>query len=146
MQVDLKDCYIKIGSVEVKIGEGNFTWTEHHARKYIKDRGRLDTVRDDDEQPMDVSFQFTWEWATGDIIETLRGRSGQTSSSDDACEPPSVDISLEYTPECTGTGESGGTYTFPDFRSEELQFDPKAGTVSCTGKCNALQPTGGTGT
>ena len=45
-------------NIEIKIGEGDLTYTEHHARTYTKDRGRLDTVRDADEEPMDVAFQL----------------------------------------------------------------------------------------
>jgi hypothetical protein len=45
---------------------------------------------------------------------------------------------LTIAPSC-GTG--GRVITFPDFRQESIDFDPKAGTISFTGKCNVTKPT-----
>lgn len=133
-------------NIEIKIGEGDLTYTEHHARTYTKDRGRLDTVRDADEEPMDVAFQFTWEWIrskSGDIVPTIEEALKQQgiasdwmSSSADACEPYCVDILVVNAPECLADNE---VIILSQFRYETLEHSVKNGTVSCTGKCNVTE-------
>ena len=54
--------------IEIKIGEGNLTWTEAKTMEYLLDRTLLDEVRAGDEIPMDVSFDFIWDYLTGDGI------------------------------------------------------------------------------
>ena len=46
--------------LKIKIGEGNLTYSEKVTREYKKDRGKLDQVRDGEEMPMDVNFQFAF--------------------------------------------------------------------------------------
>lgn len=153
-QFDLKNAtiYIKDGGsevLEVKIGEGNLTYSEKKARVYYRDRGKLDTVRDGDEEPVDVSLSFTWEFlkaATGDAAPTIedalkkRGLAASwVSSDDDACNPYSVDIEIKYNPPCAAIKNE--VYLLSDFRYEQLDHDTKAGTVSVTGKCNITEAT-----
>lgn len=162
MKIDLKDCaFTMLGggtgeSLEFKIGEGNLTWTEHMTREYSKDRGALDTVRNADEEPLDLNFEFIWEWlragvSTGyespyDTIVTV-GESGgwETTDTSDECAPPSIDIQLEHEVNCGGTTKTE-VILFPKFRYESLQCDAKAGTISVSGKCNVLRPTISSGT
>lgn len=156
-QIDLKNAEITIkdgtgtpNSVTIKVGEGNLSWTEKKNRTYKLDRGELDDVVDGDEAPLDLKFDFVWEYlksrtktgATPTIEDALKKRglaSGWTSSDSDTCKPYAVDIVVVYTPSCS-TGDKE-TITFPDFRWEQLDHDLRAGTISCSGKCNAEEPT-----
>lgn len=153
--IDLKKATIKIkdgGSeeIEINVGDGNVTYTEKRNYEYLKNKGALDTVREGDEEPMDVKFEFRWEYLSGStstgnypsIEEALKGTGAAkdwASTSDDACEPYCVDIEIAYDPtsgapaNCTGDTE---TITLRMFRCESFEHDLRAGTVSCTGKCN----------
>lgn len=134
--------------IEVKIGNGNLTYDEKTPRDYIKDRGLLDTVRNGDQDPMDVRFDFQWihiTAASGDsapsIEDALKQRgpaSTWVSSSADLCEPYAVDIVLKDLPCPSDTPE---TIILPDFRQESLNHDLKSSSIACTGKCNAIQAT-----
>lgn len=136
-QIDIKFAVVTIGTVEIKIGEGNLTYSEKRTIEYTLDRGLLDEVREGDEVPVDVSFDFTWtEMSGGDAKDAITGASGYTSSDSDTCRPYACDIVVTYTPVPSGCG-SVSTITLPDFRWESLDHDLRAGQVSCSGKCNA---------
>lgn len=155
-QIDLKDAtiWIRDGSptpnkIEVKIGEGDFTWEEKVTRQYIKNRGNLDIVRNGDEEQMTVSFSFVWEYIKGtvgsagiptveDVLKRVNSASAWVSTDADACQPYAVDIIINYVPNCS-TGDQE-VIIFPDFRYETLSHDLKAGTVSCAGGSNAVVP------
>jgi hypothetical protein len=136
--------------VEIKIGDGNLTYTENVEYEYELDRGVLDTVRQVDEQPMDVTIDFVYEFvSTGtgeeitpvDALKGIRGAAEFTSSSSDLCEPYAIDIEVEHDPgSCLPTTETEITL-FPDFRYDTLEFDLDEATISATGRCNATQPT-----
>lgn len=146
------DVYVKrsTNELEVKIGEGDLTYSEKKPREYTKDRGKLDTVRDADDEPMDVSFQFTWEWLsslsgeTPTIEEALKQRGNAASwitSSADLCEPYCVDIVIENDPSGgnPNCGSDNEIIILPEFRYETLEHSIKNGSVSVTGKCNATE-------
>lgn len=157
MVVDLKNCTFKIKDggtnfISVKIGEGNVSWTEKKARQYFLDRGKLDSVRNGDEEPMEVKFDFTFEYYQGntsgtstpsvaDALKKVGGASGWTSTDSDACNPYAVDLEFKNDPTCGTNTNVIETLTFSDFRYEQLDYDAKSGLVSCSGKCNALTPT-----
>jgi hypothetical protein len=136
--------------VEVKIGDGNLTYTENIEYEYELDRGTLDTVKKGDDQPMDVTIDFAYEFvSTGtgeaitpvDALKGIRGAAEFTSSSADACEPYAVDIEVDHNPgSCLPTTETELTL-FPDFRYDSLEFDIDEATISATGRCNAEEPT-----
>lgn len=161
VQIDLKDVTFKIRDgtavtpleLTIKIGEGNLTYTEAVEREYTPDRGLLDEVRDGDEQPLEVTFDFVWEFIrgglnTGDpptVEDALKNRGNAAawiSSDSDTCRPFAVDIVIEYVPDC-GVGALGDqeTFIFPDFRYDSLEHDIRAGTVSVTGRCNVTEAT-----
>ena len=134
--------------LDIKIGDGNVTYTESNEYDYDLDRGTLDTVRAGDEVPMDVSFDFVYEFiVTGtseaispmDALKAIGGAAEWRSSSSDPCEPYSVDIEIVHTPICT-TAEIETTI-FPDFRSESREADLGEANVSVSGRCNATEPT-----
>ena len=155
-QIDLKNAVIKIkdgttptaNELTVIVGEGNLTFTERVNREYTLDRGLIHGVRDGDEEPMDVSMEFMWEFikadtgnppTVGDALKKRGEAASWVSSGADLCEPYSVDIQVVYTPQCAGVDTE--TLILPEFRYEELEHDLRGGTVSVSGKCNAKQAT-----
>lgn len=134
--------------VEVTVGDGNLTYTENKEYEYLLDRGDLDTVREGNQVPMDVSLDFVYEHVrTGtsedvtviDAVKGIGGAAEWVSASDDLCEPYCVDIEIEHTTPC-GSVEDEIT-TFPMFRHDSLEFDLSAATISCQGRCNVTEPT-----
>lgn len=132
--------------IEVKIGEGNVTYTESKEYDYLLDRGDLDTVREGDQQPMDVSIDFVYEHVTTGtseditVVDALKQQSDANewvSSSDDLCEPYSVDIVIDHVTPC-GSEENELT-TLPDYRYESLEFDLSEATISTSGRCNVVE-------
>lgn len=135
-------------SIAVKLGEGNITWDEKVNRQYILDRGNLDTVRNGDQVPVDVSIDSEWLHLTGQgmtgatptVEDALKRRgpaAGWVSSSSDPCEPFAVDIELVFDPDCAT--DMRETITLADFRYESVAHDLKAGTLKITGKCNVTE-------
>src|SRR6266576_3971774 len=105
--IDLKNTTIKVKdgaghSITVTLGTGNLTYEEKRNIEYVKDRGLLDTVREGDEEPVDVRLDATWENLTGvggaPTVEDAMKRRGPaatwTSTSADPCEPFAVDIEI----------------------------------------------------
>ena len=136
--------------VELRIGEGNLTWTEAKEYEYVLDRGDLDTVREGDQQPVEVNIDLMYEFYTNgsggawlpspvDFLKQQGEASELSSSSGDPCEPFAIDIYVEYDPPCGS--EENENYTFPDFRYESLEFDIREATISVSGRCNAVEPT-----
>ena len=149
MVIDLKNCTIKIKDgganfVTVKIGNGNLTYDEKHNLEYIKDRGKRDTVRLGDEDPIDVRLDAQWSFLTGTSAATVedalkrRGPAASwASSSSDPCEPYAVDIEITNNVPCFGIMTE--TILLQDFRHTSIAHDPKAGTLSITGTCNVKE-------
>jgi len=154
-QIDLKQATLTIkdggaNTLLVKIGEGNLTFTERKNIEYVLDRGNLDEVREGDQAPVEVSFDFVWEYLMSEestgappTIEealTQTGHAAAWASSDtDACRPYAVDLVIVYDPTCaTGDVE---TITLADFRFEQLDHDLRAGTVAVSGRCNITTST-----
>lgn len=156
--IDLKDAVIKIkdggsNEIEVKIGEGNFTWTEARNIEYTLDRGRLDDVRRGDEIPVDVSFDFLWEYLKGpssastasgglptieDALKQRGAAAGWVSTDPDGCRPYAVDLVIEYTPTPAACGDKE-TITISDFRWESLDHDLRGASVAVSGKANVTE-------
>ena len=127
----------------IKIGEGNVTFTEAKERIYDLDRGLLDTVRDGDEQPLELNLEFTYVYVTHqsgktvtpiDALKQLGDAAEWVSSSSDQCEPYAVDIELRHCVPC-GTDQDE-TLLFQDFRWESLEYDLQGATIAVTGRCN----------
>ncbi len=133
--------------IDIKIGDGNLTYTENDEYEYDLDRGVLDTVRQGNQVPMDVNLDFVYEFITTgtgesvtpmDALKKKGGASEWRSSSSDPCEPYSIDIEVVHTPLCT-TAEIETTL-FPDFRSDSREVDLGEAAVSVSGRCNATEP------
>ena len=155
-QIDLKYATVTIVDgtavtpleLEIKIGEGNLTWTETRNIEYILDRGLLDEVREGDQAPVELSFDFNWSYLSGTgIIPSPNEALTQTgiastwvSSDTDLCRPYAVDIVVLYIPTNCAASEQE-TITFADFRVESLAYDLREATIAASGKCNILRPT-----
>jgi len=151
--LDIKNCIVRLedgGSnyIALSVGEGTLNYTERRPIEYLMEKGKIDEVREGDEVPMDVSFQFRWKFIrsntanTPSIEDALKNRyeaASWVSSDSDACRPYSVDIVIVNDPTCNT--EMRERITLPYFRYEELQHDLKDARVSCSGKCNAKQAT-----
>jgi hypothetical protein len=132
-------------TLEILIGTGNVTYNEHKLLVYTLDRGILSTVRETDDVPMDVVFDFQWIFITAqagdltpsidDALKNIGNAASWVTSSADPCEPYAVDIEIEHVPPC-GT-EEVERITFPDFRWDSLNHDLRNAQVAATGKCNA---------
>lgn len=136
--------------IEVTIGDGNLTYTENRELEYELDRGELDSVRQGDDQPMEVTLDMVYEFVTTGTSETitpvdaLKRKGGAVewvSSSADACEPYAVDLEVQHEPSCASAGVEDEITLFPDFRWDSLEFDLREATISATGRCNAVEPT-----
>lgn len=136
--------------LQIKVGEGTITWSEKKPREYKKDRGRLDQVRNADEEPMDVTLNLMYEELTAssglpptpeDVLKQ-RGAAADwiSTETDDPCAPYAINIRLDHTPPNCTTVQSERVI-LPRFRYEQLDHNPKDGTISCQGKCNATEAT-----
>ena len=134
--------------LDIKLGEGNFTYDETREIEYIRDRGVLDSYREGDEQPLDVSFDFTWEFinaiagATTPTIEQAFKRTGPastwtSSNTTDPCTPYVVDVRIINAPNCAGI--LAEVIRLPQFFYTQLSHDSDAASVSVTGQCNAKE-------
>jgi hypothetical protein len=134
-------------SIDVKLGAGNLTYDEKRNMEYVKDRGLLDTVREGDEEPIDVRLDSQWEQITAEsggtvpTVEDAMKRRGPASDWDstsaDPCEPYAVDIVIINNPPCTE--EDPELLILPDFRYESASHDMRGGTIAFAGKCNAKE-------
>ena len=130
------------------IGEGNLEWTEKRNIEYVKDRGKLAYTRLGDEEPVDASMEFIWDFLTSDATGgepptmkealTQKGQcSNWVSSADDKCQPYAVDVVIDYIPPCGGVKKE--RIVIKDFRHEELDHSTKDAKVSVKGKANITE-------
>lgn len=135
--------------MEIVIGEGNLTYKETYNREYLKNRGLLNTVRNADQEPLELSFDFEWSYigstcgnAVPTIEEALKGTGPAAdwiTAADDTCEPYSVNIEVWNIPACSAAN-SNEKFIFHDFRVESLDHNISDSQVSASGKCNILTP------
>jgi len=134
-------------SITIKIGEGTLTYSEKKPREFVKDRGNLDTVRDADQEPMDVAFDFIWDFIIAEsggsapTVEEVLKLTGIASTNSwlttatDVCQPYCVDIEIANTPTaCTSVQNEFSV--IEEFYYENLDHDAKEGSVSCSGRSN----------
>jgi len=134
--------------IEISVGEGNLTWTEAKEYEYLRERGDLDTVKEADEQPVEMSLEFVYEYIKTSSGQTItapdalkqQGEAAEwVSSSADLCEPYAVDVLVKHCVPC-GTDEDEDVL-FVDFRYESLDFDVGEATIAVGGRCNISEPT-----
>jgi len=137
--------------ITVKLGTGNITWTENYGYDYEPERGNIanGTVRDADEQPVDVNVTATWEdtiYGTGDteFVTPYEALKRQGAAADwettgaDACEPYACELDIEFDITCGGTLDE--LVRFTEFRCESCAFDISAGTLVFSGKSKEVRP------
>lgn len=142
-------CTLKPHAIEINIGDGNLEYTEKRTMEYKLNKGKLDYVRLADEEPMEVSMDFVWEFLTGatadtvptieDALKKINKASHWVTSGSDPCEPYAVDIVVTYTPPCSGADKE--TIVLEEYRYEELQHNFRDAQVATSGKCNVLTAT-----
>ena len=134
--------------IEIQVGEGDLSWTENKEYEYLRERGDLDTVKEGDEQPVELNMEFVYEYVktqTGKTITPVdalkqKGEASEwVSSSSDLCEPYSIDVLAKHCVPC-GT-DYDEDVLFTDFRYESLEFSIKDSTITVSGKCNVSEPT-----
>lgn len=132
--------------LEIKIGEGDISWTEAREFIYDLDRDKLDTVRQGADQPVSAEISFTYEWIKSESgqpmspVEALKGigpASQWVSSSADLCEPYAVNIRVRHCPPCGGSQDED--VVFPRFRWESLDFSLADASISVSGQCNVTE-------
>ena len=159
-RIDFKKAVVKIQdgsspqeSVSIIFGEGSFGFTVSTPRVYERDRGVLDTVSDDEEEPLALDIEARYTYLTGDgedveLYDALYGikTASEWVSSDQRegreCDPYSVDIIMEYEPDCVpgGVTNPNERATFKYFRIEEFNPVASDGTISISGNCNIVHP------
>jgi len=134
-------------SLRLNVGEGNVTWSEKKAREYTRDTGTLDTVRNADEDPVEVTFDALWDFLKADVgfqvtVSDVLKKRGEasvwiTSDQGDICQPYSVDIEIEFNPDCSPITKE--YYIIPKFRYEDIGHDLSGGALAFTGKSNVTE-------
>lgn len=154
-QMDIKNCTFILrdgtsptpNELELKIDEGNVTWTERRNLEAKKDRGILDYIKEGDEENMTVSVEARFDaivsssglTVTVHEFLTFTGAAAAYVTTGDVCAAKCVDLIVKVSQTC-GTVEDE-IITFPDFTYEEIGGDFRAGTMSFSGICNAKRPT-----
>ena len=132
--------------LEVNVGEGNLTFTEKRNIEYRRNRGLLEGVREGDEEPVEVSFDFEWQYlksSTGDpvtpseVIKRNGNAAGWVSTDPDPCALYAIDILVLYHEPCGSVQDE--LIVLQDFRWETLDHNVKDGQISCKGNCNITQ-------
>lgn len=153
---DLKNAVIKIqdgtgtpNEIEVTVGEGNLTWSVKNPLEYRKDRGNLGSVRNADQEPVEVTLEAEFDNVISNGVEPVTvtealtktgAASAWVTTSSDACEPYAVNLIVEFEPECDD-GTLAERLTFSDFRPDNRDYDVGAGQISIPGKCNVTDIT-----
>lgn len=133
--------------IEAKIGEGNIEHTKNKDPQVDTDRGNLDGARRGNEQPMDVSFAFVYDWLrsstpnTPTVDEALE-QEGEAAdwltAAADPCEPYQVTLKVIDSPDCGS--EQAEIIIFPYFLPQNINASVEAASVSVSGICVATKP------
>ena len=137
--------------IAVQLGTGNITWTENYGYDYETERGNIanGTVRDADEQPVEVNVTATWEntyYGAGDAtvvtpyeaLKRVGAAAAWVTTGADACEPYACELQIEFDVDCGSTLDELTRFT--EFRCESCAFDISAGTLVFSGKSKEVRP------
>lgn len=156
-QFDLRNAYFRFvdgtgtpNKLTIKVGDGTLSFDETKNREYMRDRGILSSVRNAQDEPMEVAFDLIWEFLKAqtttaayitpeDALKKRNGAAAWISSDSDLCNPYALDIEIWYDPQCST--DKIELIVLPDFRYEKLSHDAKQGMIKCSGKCNATEAT-----
>lgn len=129
--------------IEIRIGDGDLSWTEAREVLYDLDRDILDDVRLGPEQPLELNAAFVFEWAaTGsgeaispiDAIKRINDAEEWVSSDTDQCRPYAIDVIVDHVVPC-GTNQDQ-RFSFEDFRWDSLEYSIQDAAITLTGRCN----------
>ena len=138
----------KSQQINVKIGEGNLTYTEHRdyqlpARPRTVGHGARAQGRADGREARRRVRAHHQRHQRGRLPDgRLEGHNSAVewvSSSPDQCEPYCIDVLVEYDPPCAPVNRE--TTVFPMFRAETREMNYNAATIVLSGKCMAKEPT-----
>jgi hypothetical protein len=141
------DAVITFGgrSIDFKHVEGAIEYTEAREYEYETDRGELDSTRQLDDVPMDVSAVFIWDFLTAadtdtvptveDVLHYRELATTWESTDTEGCGDFAFDIQIEFIPPCGGLQRE--IITLPNFRWEELSHDAGEASIAISGRCNA---------
>lgn len=130
-------------SIDIRIGEGNLTYNEHRNVEFARDRGLLYSVREADEEPVDLSIDAMWEWikaSTGetptveDVLKKIGEAASWVTTADDICQPHCVDVEVWNVPDCSPYEDE--IIMFEEFYYESLDHDIRDGSFTVAGRCN----------
>jgi hypothetical protein len=152
----LKNCTIRFldgtsptpEELEIKIDDGNLSWTETRTIDVKLDRGELDYLEEGDDVPceltLDCRFSAVKSSSGDDVtpIEFLKKTGGASAYKSTAalCAADAIDVEVEVAHDC-GTTIEDEIITFAQFTYEKIGGNFKDGTLSISGKCNVKGPT-----
>ncbi len=155
--IDLKNATITLSDradhfIFIYIGQGNLQYTSKRNLEFVKSRGFLNTVREGDDEPVEVSLQFVWETLVGGsddgdpptfdaVLRHYGHASSWLSTNPDSEAPYCIDIEVQYIPICNGVAGTQQTLILQQFNYEELSHSLSDATVDCKGKCNIVGAT-----
>jgi hypothetical protein len=134
----------------IPISSGDFSFDINTPSFIVMNRGKIDSRKAGDQQPVDISFSVMFEqWSYGSglstgisVADAFLGIGGaSTWVSTDACGPFSVDIQFDMVDPCTPGKKE--TLVFGKFHADKLSFKEgnEANSLSITGKALAQLPT-----
>jgi len=156
-QIDLRNATIRLADggsnyIDVKIGEGDLSWSEKRQVDFVKSRGAMDTVRENEEVPLELSLLAIWEFITGaggdpptieDVLKHRNGAASWLSASSDPLAPFCVNMFVTYTPVCPDISKE--TLTFAQLHWIDLAHSLKDGTIALKANCNVTEATASRG-
>jgi len=134
--------------LSIRIGDGDVTWTESREMIYDLDRDLLDSVREGQEQPVEIELNFVFEEVTAtsgqpvspvDALKRIGEATEWVSSSADLCQPYAVDLFVIHCVPC-GTDQDQD-FLFQDFRWESLDYSIQDAAIAVSGRCNVANIT-----
>lgn len=148
-QIDLRRTTIRLSDggsnyVDMSIGEGTLDFSVKREIEVVKNRGKLDTIRENEEVPLTVETAFIWEFLDNggedppsieDVLYRRGAASTWVSVSSDNDAPFCVNITIINDPECTGVLRE--LITLRQFHFESLDHSLREGAVALKGLCNA---------
>lgn len=157
-RIDLKQCTVQFldgttptaNVLNIKNGNGSITWTVKRNFIYVLNRGKLDTVRLGDQEPVEFKMDLIYEFLEMGSVQTplvspedfLRKRAnaaGYVTAGADPCQPYAVTIKFAQVQDCPGVPSEIVLLT--EFRFEKISHDLRGGMLNLTGKCNIQVPT-----
>lgn len=150
--MDLKNCTVTLedgastpNTLDLKIDEGNITWSEKRNITAKKDRGILDYMKEGDQEACEVKLECRFAALTsssGDPVtpyEFIKGQGSNYVSTSPECSATAINIIVTVDQDC-GTSVEDEIIVFSDFTYTQIDGDFKAGTLSVSGLCLEVGP------